>query len=316
MTESAGAEFVDVQVTRRGTRRQYTATHSFRVNHDLDAETDHFKLQARVTGWNVTNAEIPSDGDLESSAVTPDLSESIFTIADDEDQKYTLSIPQGNRGAIGESGAPAIVTLTADPKRTSPSTVPAFTLVQEPGRGFPFIMFGDGDATTDDEDMWRDAIRRALSGVAAGESVADGAMGGGSEGSRVTKDIGTIGAAEDDNRVDDIVTLKLYTGGVGASSLVTELAITAKDIHKLAAPDHITAVAKDAALNGKEVTQVVEGGDPVYLTITVDRGTAGNKDLTTGEALTVDIRASAGQAGDGDVEIGLSSGRRIALPRW
>ena len=104
----------------------------------------------------------------------------------------------------------------------------------------------------------------------------------------------------DKNREDDTVTLKLYSGGVGSASLVTELAIVATDIHKLAAPGAITAVAKDAALNGKDVTEIVEGGDPVYLTITVDRGT-GNS-VTTAEDLTVDIRASAGQAGDYEVE--------------
>ena len=61
-------------------------------------------------------------------------------------------------------------------------------------------------------------------------------------------------------------------------------------------------MAKDAALNGKDVTEIVEGGDPVYLTITVDRGTAATRDETTAEDLTVDIRASSGQGGDVEVE--------------
>ena len=64
----------------------------------------------------------------------------------------------------------------------------------------------------------------------------------------------------------------------------------------LPAADAITAVAKDA--DGNEVTEVMEGGDPVFLTITVDRG-RGSPDRITDEELTVDIRATdAGQVAD------------------
>ena len=60
--------------------------------------------------------------------------------------------------------------------------------------------------------------------------------------------------------------------------------------------DAITAVAKDE--DGNEVTEIMEGGDPVFLTITVDRGRgSGGPDRRT-EELTVDIRASdAGHGG-------------------
>ena len=77
-------------------------------------------------------------------------------------------------------------------------------------------------------------------------------------GSRERVSLGTLSAAEDDNRVDNVVTLKLYTGSIGSANLVTELAVPSEDVHKLAAPDHITAVAKDAALNGETVTEIVE----------------------------------------------------------
>ena len=52
--------------------------------------------------------------------------------------------------------------------------------------------------------------------------------------------------------------------------------------------DAITAVAKDE--DGNEVTEIMEGGDPVYLTITVDRGH--RQVRITDEELTVDIRAA------------------------
>ena len=263
-----------------GLTRTYTSTRTFRVNHDLDAEADRFKIAAQVTGWQGSNAAVDETSD------------DIFKITDDETQTYALTLDPNAKDKIVELGAPVTVTLTADPKRTSMLTVPTFTLVLDPTRGFPFVRTG---GVTEAE--WQTAIKGAL-----GDAT-------GTEGSRVTYDIGTIAASEDKNRVDDSVTLTLYTGGVGTSDFVTDLAVPAEDINKLAASDHITAVAKDKSLNGEKVEQIVEGGDPVYLTITVDRGTTGTKDLTTGEALSVDLRASAGQVGDIVVEPS-----RISLP--
>ena len=68
------------------------------------------------------------------------------------------------------------------------------------------------------------------------------------------------------------------------------------DINMLPAADAITAVAKDA--DGNVVTEIMEGGDPVFLTITVDRG-MGATDRITDEALEVDLRAAeAAQVAD------------------
>ena len=131
----------------------------------------------------------------------------------------------------------------------------------------------------------------------------------GNPGASAMVTLGTIAAKADKNREDDTITLTLYTGGVGSATVVTELSIVATDINKLAAPDHITAVAKDAALGGATVTELVEGGDPVYLTITVDRGTTATKDLTTAEELTVNIRSSGAQGVDYEVEP-----TRVTLP--
>ena len=278
-------ETLPVPIIRDGTSRSFTVTHTFRVNHDLDAEDEEFRLDAQVTGWeSVTGSWAEADGDR-------------YKIEDDETQTYTLSLEPDSDGELTEGDDEATkVTLTADPKRTAVDTVPDFTLVTEPGRGYAFVMFDGDDAPTAVEATWQMAIAAALGNP------------DGSEGSRVTKDIGTIATAGvDSNRVDDILTLKLYSGTVGDSTLVTELSIAVNDIHQLAAPSAITAVAKDAVVNGETVTQIVEGGDPVYLTVTVDRGTG--RTVTTGEELTVDLRAGAAQVGDFTVEPS-----RITLP--
>ena len=103
----------------------------------------------------------------------------------------------------------------------------------------------------------------------------------------------------DGNRETDVISLEAYSGLAGRDSLADSLDIDVLDIHMLPAASDITAVAKDE--DGNEVTEVMEGGDPVYLTITVDRG-RGSLDGITGEELTVDIRpGNAGQVADYDL---------------
>ena len=271
--EMENTEFVNVAAIRGGSKRQYTATRTFRANHDLDAETGQFKLGATVDGW----AGIATTPNAAMPATT-----ATFKIADDEPQTYTLSIPVANRGALPEDGTTADVTLTADPKRSDAATVPGFTLVAGPSSQASLGV---------DADVLVQGATPGPVGLAMGNA-----------GASAMVTLGTIAAKADKNREDDTITLTLYTGGVGSATPVTDLSIVATDINKLAAPDHITAVAKDAALGGATVTELVEGGDPVYLTIIVDRGSAATKDLTTEEALTVNIRSSGAQGVDFEVE--------------
>ena len=99
----------------------------------------------------------------------------------------------------------------------------------------------------------------------------------------------------DGNRVTDTVTLRSFTGSAGSSAPAGSLDIQVLDVHGLPVSDAITAEAEDE--QGNEVNEVVEGGDPVYLTVTVDRGVAA--DRTTSEELTVTIRpADPAQGGD------------------
>ena len=207
------------------------------------------------------------------------LSPARFIIDDDEEQNYTLSIPAANRGRIVEDGAAVNVTLTANPGRTAAATVPTFTVVTDPVS--PIYTFAPdvGYAAAD-----------VMTAVA---------------GSRAQVVFGTISALLDRNRVDDTVTLKLYSGTVGAAGVPHQLPITVTDAQPLPAGSAITAVAKDE--DGNDVTMVTEGGDPVYLTISVDRG-RGTTARTT-EELTIDIvPADSAQAADYDV-----TPRRVTL---
>ena len=102
----------------------------------------------------------------------------------------------------------------------------------------------------------------------------------------------------DGNRDDDTITLRALVAGT-TSDLIDPLEIEVADIHKLPADDKITAKAFQDDGKGKktknEAMSVMEGGDPVHVTITVDRG----DDHPSGEKLKVEVMAAdAAQGGD------------------
>ena len=137
---------VDVAEVRVGASKSYTATRTFRVNHDLDAEDGQFKLGARVTGWDVDNDD-GSNAEDSASTRTDNFTSSTATykIADDETQTYTLSLHPDANGKITEGAGGAAVELIADPGKSSTTeatgdtgaittlTVPDFTVVYELG---------------------------------------------------------------------------------------------------------------------------------------------------------------------------------------
>ena len=263
-----------------GGKRSYTATRTFGLNDDLDAEHQQFQLIGNVIG----SADVGDDPNSDNPVPTGH-----YTIVDDETQEYTLSIrsPQNTidegTASSGDDNDLTDVLLVANPRRTDAAAVPTFTVTGP--RGF---FTGSGTAGVLDEN----AIGTALGGS-------------GNQGAPSTpRDIGNISvAASDKNRTDDTMTLMLHTGGVGSSEVVDTLDITVVDIHKLPAADAITAEAFDSnAPNAKKVTEITEGGDPVYVEITVDRGSNTLRNKTTTEPLTISIGAGAAQAGDFEVE--------------
>ena len=106
----------------------------------------------------------------------------------------------------------------------------------------------------------------------------------------------------DKNRVADTVTIEGLLGTAGDFGKVAFVDVTVADLHMLPGADAITAVAMDKATGGTKVAEIVEGGDPVYLTVTVDRGTS--RSNITNEDITVEIRpADPAQASDYDLSL-------------
>lgn len=90
---------------------------------------------------------------------------------------------------------------------------------------------------------------------------------------------------------EDTVTLRATVAGATTDRL-DPLEIDVADIHALPAGDDITAKAYlddgNGAKTGDEATSVTEGGDPVHVTVTVDRGANG---YPAGEKLEVAVTA-------------------------
>ena len=98
----------------------------------------------------------------------------------------------------------------------------------------------------------------------------------------------------DQNRIDDKIMLELYDSS-GSGSLTDPLELTFEDIHGLPEDDEITwkAFTDD---NGKpsttETDTITEGGDPVHVTVTLDRGRE-NRPVDEGLKVTPMLTGSA-----------------------
>ena len=109
--------------------------------------------------------------------------------------------------------------------------------------------------------------------------------------------------ANDGNRDDETIELNAYLGGTNNSLPgLDPLEIKFTDIHALPAASKITAKAyedREGTATGRTTTEaesVMEGGEPVHVRVTIDRGSNG---YPTGEKLIVAARpASAAQAAD------------------
>ena len=106
----------------------------------------------------------------------------------------------------------------------------------------------------------------------------------------------------DGDRDDDTLTVRAIRGGTNIDR-ATPLEIEVADIHGLPMADKVTAKAfmiDDMDKKTKEeAMSIMEGGDPVYVTVTVDRG---EKGYPSGEALKVAVMADASQTLDYRVE--------------
>ena len=261
----------------RSTARRRTATGTITVRSNEDADAEHERVLVSGAASGGGNAPTP--------APTP----VSFTILDDETQTYVLTLNDRIHSSTNppREGEDIEVTLEAKPVHYEGGSTLTLHLSKGGGRAVGYAATGEG--------------ANSAGSIAIGTN---NPAGGNALGTPVNTRSITIEQSHDfdngdGNRETDVISLEAYSGLAGRDSLADSLDIDVLDIHMLPAASDITAVAKDE--DGNEVTEVMEGGDPVYLTITVDRG-RGSLDGITGEELTVDIRpGNAGQVADYDL---------------
>ena len=169
-------------------------------------------------------------------------------LEDDEMQSYSVALASG---AAPREGAPFKVTVRADPAHVDDSK----TLT---------LQIDDGYSLDTDDTSTGDQISGTLDG----------------DNPSFTAEV--TPPSNDENRVDDTVTVTAYSGSVGKATEEASQSFTVADAHALPAAAAITVTARNEASG--VVTSVPEGG-AVELTIAIDRGRGGT--ASTGEALTV-----------------------------
>ncbi|MCY4600009.1 MAG: hypothetical protein OXF27_08825, partial [Acidobacteria bacterium] len=248
--------------------RAYTFTKTIELdtNPDRDAENEGITLTATpsATGFNTAPAAVDAN----------------LIIDDAQTQAYEFTL--NRREVPVEGGATFDTTLRATPAHEDNGIGLVLQVVKDGKRDRDYT-FG-GDVVSDEARIGEVTPATPGDDTDVVQSL----------------DIQVTTPTSDGNRATDTVTLEVYRGSAGDSSLIASLDVDVADIHGLPASEGITAVAMDE--DGNTVTEIMEGGDPVYLTISVDRGSAATRDAKTVEELTIDIQAAdAAQAVDFEV---------------
>ena len=271
------------------TPRAYSSTGSVSVVtlHDTDAEDEAIALSFEATA---VGGLVDDDGAAITLVTTgASAAPTALTIDDDETQTYVLELAPNQNLTEGDV---ATVNLKAVPEHVNASL--ALTLHTSDPVNYVW-----------DDDDFADGTVDAPATIAVGPT--DAAVPAAGVGNSVP--VYVQAPMNDKNRMPDTVTLTAYSGTAGNSNPVASVPITFADDHTLAPAEAVTAVAMDKKTNGEEVDSVTEGGEPVYLTISVDRGKAADKDATTIEELTVDVKVAPANAADASV-----TPTRVTLP--
>ena len=278
---------VDANTGANATDRPFsgTGTIRFQTVHDTDAENENFTLT-----WALSDAggvDMP-DGtggltDLALGATPATAPPAALTIDDDETQAYVLELAADQTPSEGDV---AIVTLKAVPDHVNAS--------------LELVLHSSDPVNYQwDNDDFTDGTVDPPTSIAVGPTTASVPAAGVGNSTMVY----VQAPMNDKNRMTDTVTLTAHSGSPGDSMMQASLDISFADDHALAPGEAVTAVAMDKKTgdDAMEVMEVTEGGDPVYLTISVDRGKAADKDATTVEELTVDVKVAPAYAADATV---------------
>ena len=254
-----------------------TRTISIQTTHDADAENERFPLEFTVSAGTL-DTDATGGNPVELVTAGANKAPDALVIDDDETQSYVLEL-DANQTLV--EGGMASVTLKAMPEHFNNSI--ALTLHSSDPVNYKW-----------DNDDFTDGTVNPPASIQIGSGSAT------TPGVNSTK-VYVKAPGNDKNRATDTVTLTAYSGTAGDSTMVDSVDISFADLHTLAPAESITAVAMDKKTGGKEVDSVEEGGDSVYLTISVDRGKAADKDPTTVEKLTVDVKVAPANAADASV---------------
>ena len=265
--------------------RAFNATGSIRLQtlDDLDAEDEDFALEftADVGGLVVAAA----DG---SAAITLDGDQpEELTIEDDETQSYDLTTDDDD-AKEGPAPNEITVTVTANPAHV------------------------DGSA---DLVVQLDAPRT----IASISTPADNevpTIDGGANGANRSQDIIITLGGNDKNRVEDTITLSVYSGSAGNSTLEDSLSIDIEDKDALPAVA-MMVVDEDGGALDPQPTSVAEGESTMVAVMVVDKD---GKVMKAAEKLTVALMptGTADSAdyiltGSSDIAMGEAASKNITI---
>ena len=273
--------------------RTVTGSVTLQTNQDPDAENERITVGVDTgDGTNNTGFDLPTDVTGPSTTVNPaTLTFKTFTIADDETQTYVLSLDDDQHSSTEPptEGLPVYAVLKAKPSHYQGGELLTLQLSQNGGGAKGYSAMGMGAGANN---MSTAAIGTA-NPVAGGDAFINEA---GIPSPVNSRAITIVTPPNDQDRGTDMIILEAHSGAAGRDSLASSLDVDVLDVHQLPAADAITVVAEDE--DGNEVTEVMEGGDPVFLTLTVDRG-RGTLDRITDEKFDVNIRpADSAQLAD------------------
>ena len=276
--------------------RTVSGEFTWRTGNDADAEDEAMQL----TLAEVSNGLVQTDGSIDSTAYLDGAGNALAIDVDGQGPLTGAVYPV----VIDDSETQAFILRLGTRTPTEGDAI-SVTLIASPApnqRTYPVVVAVDKPGYSPDTDS-------GTTGAQATANLATGAA--------ATASISISTPATDGNRDSDTIVVTAVRQGT-TSNLASPLEIEVADIHTLPAGDDITAMAyvdDNGSRGSDEAMSVMEGGAPVHLSVTVDRGTDGYPD---NEELTVAlVAADSGQAADfrvspAEVTVPTGTGERTA----
>ena len=278
---------------RPGPGSRATDTRSWRLRSIPDADAEDEKL---TVTFSVVNGSMYYGQESPTPLLIPHGSSPggvrTITIKDAQEQTFVWDTPTGAANTSPTEGTPTTRTLRADP--------------------------------APDDLIWSVSLSLNEAGYRLDRSTASLQRANASPPTSPTHSITITPPDTDGNREDDTIELSAFLAGTNDLLPGSEpLEITFEDVHALPEAGKITAQAyedREGAAAGRTTTEagaVTEGGDPVHVRVTIDRGSKG---YPSDEKLVVTPRvAPASAAGAADftiepasIEIAAGAGKRSA----